>query len=326
MKACVFGAGAIGGHLAGRLSEGGAEISVVVRGANLAAIRDRGLRIVTPALELQCHPAASDDPASLGPQDVVFVAVKAPSLPSVAAAIGPLLGPDTAVVFVMNGIPWWYNQAAGDTPDGPPIPRLDPGGALAAALGRGRAIGGVIYSACTVIEPGVVRVENGRSRLVLGEPAGAISPRLETIAAALRAEGLAIELTDRIRDAIWAKLMLNLGAGLHGVLTASPPQAFFHEPACQAATHAVLAEATAVAAAMGCTVTPDAEGQVRNGLKSNHKTSILQDLELGRPMEIDALYTVPLEMARSAGVPTPTLDLLAGLTRARARAAGLYRD
>ena len=322
MKACVFGAGSIGGHLAGRLATGGAEVSVVARGPHLQAIRRDGLRLEIPDGDLHIRPAATDDPAELGPQDVVFVATKAPALASVAAAIGPLLGPETAVAFVMNGIPWWYNYRG--EPGAEPIARLDPGGALQHAVGFERAVGGVVYSSCTVTAPGVIKVEHARNRLVLGEPAGGITPRLHAMAEPLRAAGFTIDLAESIRDAVWAKLLLNLGSGMLGVLTASTPGQFYQEEACQAATHAILAEGAALAAAVGCTVTPDAAGQVRNGLKSRHKTSILQDLELGRPMEIDTLYTVPQEMARAAGVATPTLDLLAALTRLRARAAGLY--
>ncbi len=324
MKVCVFGAGAIGGHVAGRLAKGGAEVSVVARGAHLAAIRANGLRVLAPDGEIVARVAATDDPSTLGPQDAVFVAVKAPALPSVAAGIGPLLGVDTPVAFVMNGIPWWYYHAHGGPQDGAALPRLDPEGALQRAVGFRRAIGGIVYSACTVIEPGVVHVEHARNRLILGEPDGSRSARVLALAAVLEAGGLTMEVTERVRDAVWGKLLLNLGSGPLGVLTGSPPQDFYAEEACRAATRSVLAEAAAVAAAVGCSVTPDAEGQVRNGSKSGHKTSILQDLELGRPMEIDTLYTVPLEMARAAGVPTPTLDLLAALTRARARSAGLY--
>lgn len=324
MKVCVFGAGAVGGHFAGRLAQGGAEVSVVVRGAQLAAIRADGLRVTGPGCDIHARVAATDDPATLGPQDMVLVTVKAPALPSVAAAIGPLLGPGTGVVFAMNGIPWWYWQQHGGPRDGQALLRLDPGGALQRALGPGRAIGGVVYSASTVVAPGVVQVDHASNRLVLGEPDGTRSARVEALGAVLAAGGLGIEVTERIRDAVWAKLMINLGSGMLGVLTASAPDAFYTEPACRAATLAIVAEAAAVAAAMGCTVMPNADGMVRNGAKSGHKTSILQDLELGRPMEIDALYTVPLEMAREAGVATPTLDLLVALTRARARAAGLY--
>ncbi len=322
----MFGAGAIGGHVAGRLARGGARVSVVARGAHLAAMQARGLRVITPDEEFHSTVDATDDPATLGPQDVVFVSVKAPALPSVAAGIGPLLGPDTPVVFLMNGIQWWYFHAHGGPEDGKPLPRLDPGGVLQRAVGFDRAIGGVVYSACTVREPGVVLAENRANRLVLGEPDGARSARLEALAAPLVAGGMTIDISERIRDSIWAKLLVNLGSGPLGVLTGSPPRDYYQEPACEQATLDLVAEAAAIARAMGCSVSPNAAGYVANGKKSGHKTSILQDLELGRPMEIDALYTVPLEMARSKGVATPTLDLLASLTRARARSAGLYRD
>ena len=212
----------------------------------------------------------------------------------------------------------------GGTGEGTPLPLLDPGGALQAAVGFERAIGGVVYSACTVSEPGVVLVENRANRIVLGEPDGTVSARVQAVAAPMIAGGLTIECSDRIRDFVWSKLLMNLGSGPLGVLTGGPPRDFYVEPALEKATLDAVAEAKAVAEAMGCAPSANAAGHVSNGKKSSHKTSILQDLELGRPMEIDALYTVPLAMARERGVPTPFLDLLAGLTRARARTAGLY--
>jgi 2-dehydropantoate 2-reductase len=324
MKVCVYGAGAIGGHVAVRLVKGGADVSVVARGPHLAAMQRDGLRMLSPDEDLTVPVTATDDPAQLREQDAVIVAVKAPALASVAERIGPLLGPRTAVVFAMNGIPWWYYHAHGGANDGHTIPLLDPDGLLHRRIGAARAVGCTVYSACTVTAPGVVHVENQTNRLVLGEPDGTRSARVEDLAEVLVRGGMKIDVTERIRDAVWAKLLLNLGSGMLGVLTASTPRDFYKEAACQAATRQVVAEAAAIAAAVGCTVSPNAEGQISNGVKSNHKTSILQDLELGRPMEIDALYTVPLQMARDAGVPTPTLDLLAALTRARARAAGLY--
>lgn len=326
MKVCVFGAGAIGGHLAGRLAKGGAEVSVIARGAHLAAMQANGLRVIAPDGEILAKVRATDDPAALGPQDAVIVAVKAPALTSVAAGIGPLLGPDTSVTFAMNGIPWWYYHAHGGALDGTPLPRLDKDGALERVIGFRRAIGGVVYSACTVTEPGTVMVENPGNRLVIGEPDGSRSARVEALGDALSRGGITIEISERIRDVVWAKLLMNLGSGPLGVLTGGPPRDFYQEEACQAATIRVVAEGAALARAMGCLVSPDPEGQVRNAAKSGHKTSILQDLELGRPMEIDALYTVPLEMARAQGVATPTLDLLAALVRARSRTAGLYSD
>ena len=263
---------------------------------------------------------ASGDPAELGPQDAVIVTVKAPALPAVAAAIGPLLGPDTPVVFAMNGIPWFYFHGDGETR----IERLDPDGALWRQIGPERAIAGVVYSACTVTAPGDIHVENARSRIVLGEPGGPPTARTEALAAVLLAGGIGAETTPRIREAIWSKLLLNLGGGLHSVLTGSAPGAFFQEPACRDITRALLAEGAAIAASLGITLTPDAEGHIRNASVSQHKPSILQDLELGRPMEIDALHTVPLELGRARGVPMPVLEMMAAMVRARARAAGLY--
>ena len=191
-----------------------------------------------------------------------------------------------------------------------------------------QVVGGVVYSSCTITEPGVVHVENRRSRIVLGapdgRPDGRLSGRIEALAAILRAGGLVIDVTGRIRDAVWAKLLLNLGSGPLAVLTGCAPAQIFAEDACRIATRRILAEGAAIAAAMGCPVEPNAEGQIANGAKSHHKPSILQDLEGGRPMEIDAIYGVPLDLARMHGVPTPTLDLLVAMVRARARQAGLY--
>lgn len=320
MRVCVFGAGAIGTHVAGRLAKGGAEVSVIARGPQLAAFQASGLRVHAADGEIQARVAASADARELGRQDVVVVTVKAPALPSVAAGIGPLLGPDTAVAFVMNGIPWWYFQGI----DGRQLPHLDPGGALSRAVHPARVIGGVVYSACTITEPGVVHVENQRSRIVLGAPDGCPSGRIEALATVLRAGGLTMEVTGRIRDTVWAKLLLNLGSGPLAVLTGCAPAQFYAEDACREATRRILAEGAAIAAAMGCPIDPNAEGQIAHGAASQHKSSILQDLEQGRPMEIDALFGVPLEFARMHGVPTPTLDLLAAMVRVRARQAGLY--
>jgi 2-dehydropantoate 2-reductase len=324
-RVCVYGAGAIGGHLAARLARGGADVSIVARGAHLAAIRQNGLRIHAPDAELHANVTATDDPRDLGPQDAVLVTAKSPALASVAAGIGPLLGPDTPVVFVMNGIPWWYFHAHGGALDGQTLPQLDPDGAIRAAVDVRRVIGGVVYSACTVVEPGVVHVENPRNRLVLGEPDGALTPRIEAIAAPLRAGGFIIDATPKIRDAIWSKLLLNLGGGPIAILTGGPPKLNLLEPAIETAVRHVYEEAIAIATALGCSPTLNIETQLGHSRASAHKPSILQDLELGRPMEIESMLAAPLELARRAGVPTPTLDLLIALACTRAATAGLYR-
>ena len=182
----------------------------------------------------------------------------------------------------------------------------------------------MVYSACTVIAPGEIEVENARSRLVLGEPDGAVSARIQSLAGVLQAGGLTIDVSTRIRDAIWAKLLLNLASGPLSVLTGCPPGRYLSEAACRDAARTILAEGAAIATALGCTVAPDVEGQIRNGRQMTHKPSILQDLELGRPMEIDGIYGVPLDLARLHGVATPLLDMLVAMVRARASEAGLY--
>ena len=324
MKVCVFGAGAIGGHLAARLSRGGAEVSVVARGAQLAAIQAGGIRIQAPDIDFTVKVAATDDPASLGPQDAVLVCVKAPSLGSVAATIAPLLGPDTPVVFVINGIPWWYFDQHGGRLDGTRLDALDPGDAVRNAIGPRRTVAGVVYSGCTVIEPGVVKVEHTRNRLVLGELDGSTSARTDAIAAPLTAGGFSMEITPDIRSAVWSKLLLNMAGGPIAVLTGSPGRLNLQEPAIERAIRAIYNEGEAIARALGCTPRVDAETSIANSRKNDHKPSILQDLELGRPMEVATIFDAPLHLARLVGVETPVLDFVVALVRVRARAAGLY--
>ncbi len=318
MKICVYGAGAIGGHLAARLARGGAEVSVIARGAHLAAIQADGLTVQAPDGHFTTKLAATDDPATLGPQEAVLVTVKSPSLPSVAAHIAPLLGPDTPVVFVINGIPWWYFDHHGGTLDGTRLPTLDPGDAVRTAIGPARSIGGVVYSACTVTAPGVVSVANPSNRLVLGELDNRLSARCEAIAAPLRAGGFGIEIAPDIRTAVWAKLMLNLASGPIAVLTQSAPRQNLREPAVEAAVRQIYAEGLAIAQALGCHPALDVEAAIAGSKRLAHKPSILQDLELGRPMEVATLFEAPLDLARMAGVATPMLDLLVALARLRA--------
>jgi 2-dehydropantoate 2-reductase len=324
MRICVFGAGSVGGYLAGTLAHGGADVSVVARGPHLAAIRANGLTVEAPDTTINVKLPASDNPADLGPQDAVIVTVKAPALPAVAATIAPLLGPDTAVAFPMNGIPWWYFHAHGGRFDGRRLPRLDPGDALWTAIGPHRAIGGIFWPACSVPAPGVVRLLTGAGRgTVFGEPDGSTTSRIEALAAAFRAADLPVTIAANIRELIWQKLAFNLSAGPMCVLTQSAVCATHEEPALIDCSRHMLAEAEAIALAMGYRLGIDAERVVATNTQLAHRPSILQDLEAGRPMEIDALYTVPLELARLMGVATPMLDLLVSMIRLRARAAGL---
>ena len=327
MRICVYGAGSVGGYLAGFLARSDAEVSVVARGAHLEAIRANGLTVETPDQTMVSKVAASDNPEELGPQDAVIVTVKAPSLPSVAASIAPLLGPDTPVAFVMNGIPWWYFHAHGGNFDGRQLPLLDPNGALHRIVGPQRAIGGIFWPACSVPAPGVVRLLTGAGRgTVFGEPDGRTTPRIVALADAFRAASLPVATAPNIRTLIWQKLAFNLSAGPMCVLTETPVLDTHEETALIACSRRMVAEAEAVARAMGISLDLDMIQIVATNMKLAHRPSILQDLEAGRRMEVDALYSVPLEMARMVNVPTPTLDLMVGLIKVKARAKELYGE
>ncbi len=324
MKICIFGAGAIGGHLAARLHRAGARVSVIARGAHLAAIQANGLTVHAIDGQHSAAVAAAADPAELGPQDAVFVTVKAPALPAVAARIAPLLGPDTPVAFVMNGIPWWYFDHLPGPHQGKSLPRIDPGDALRQALGPGRTLGGVVYSASAVTAPGVIEVEQPKSRVILGEPDGTMSDRVRTLSDLITKGGISGEATPAIRTEIWNKLISNLAGGTLAVLTGGAPKGAYIEPAVQQAALRMMQEAAAIAQALGADPATDHARRIAGQRSMDHKPSILQDLELGRPMEIDGMFDAPLVLAHMAGVAAPTLELLVALSKLRARTAGLY--
>jgi 2-dehydropantoate 2-reductase len=323
MKLCVFGAGAIGGNLAARFARGGAEVSIVARGAHLAAIRANGLTAHTHDGTHHSRPRASDTPADLGPQDAVIVSVKTPALPEVAAGIAPLLRPDTPVVFVMNGIPWWYFDHHGGPHDGLRLDKADPAEALRRAIGIPRTIGAVVYTAAEVTAPGVVHSEHGNIRLIIGEPDGRISDRARAISAILEAGGMPCPVTPDIRTEIWSKLLGNLASGPLCLLTRMGVRDSYADPLIRAAARRGAEEGRAIAQALGREVSEAQVDRVSNATMS-HKPSILQDFELGRPMEIDTLFELPLHLARLTGIPTPHLDLVVALAKQAARAKGLY--
>ena len=252
----------------------------------------------------------------------MIVAVKAPALPEVAATIGPLLRDDTPVMFVMNGIPWWYFYAHGGALDGRRLPLIDPGDVVWNAVGPQRAIGSVIYSSNTVVGPGIIRNTSGRVHLIIGEPTGQKTPRIKAIADAVNISGAKCDITERIRDDIWTKLLANMSSNPLTFLGQCSLGAVFAEPVCVAAVKTMAAEAAAIARALGCEVHLDVDSAFAGA--SRHKPSIVQDLERGRPLELDAMFTVPAEFGKMLGVKTPMLDLFVTLMKLRARAAGLY--
>jgi 2-dehydropantoate 2-reductase len=324
MKVCVYGVGAIGGHLLGRLAKGGAEVSAISRGATLAALQANGIKVKTPRGEIAGRVQATGDPKTLGVQDAVVVAVKAPALPSIADGLAALIGSQTSVAFVMNGIPWWYLHRHGGPLDGKRLSRIDPDDALLKTVGVERAIGGVIYGGCDAVAPGVVHVEAPQTRLILGHPDDRKSPSVDALAAVLRADDFSVEASTNIRRDVWAKLQVNISSGLFACLTDQSLREAYDEPLCQAAVRSLVDEIVALAAAMGCATgfnMDSLSGQVRG---QQRKTSIALDLELHRPIEFDAMFGAPLELARWLNVPTPVFDLLAGMLKLRAIAAGSY--
>jgi 2-dehydropantoate 2-reductase len=330
MRICVFGAGAVGGHMAARLAAVGHDLSVVARGPNLAAIRERGIKLLTGGREIRQDVRASDDPADLGSQDAVLVTAKANALSPAAAAIATLLGPDTPVVFVQNGVPWWYAlRLTRNRPAPPDLSRLDPGGALLRAIGPDRTVGGVVFSSNEVVSPGVVENRTPqRNILSVGEIDDRPSPRVTALRAALRDAGVASPDTDDIRVNVWQKLLRNLSRSTLSCLTGEAIRDCLGR---SAALREIAKEGTReglrIAAAHGIAFDYDIDADFgAAGLFPPHKPSLLQDFELGRPMEIEALLKAPLAFARVAGIATPTLDAIVTLIAHRAAAKGLYAD
>ena len=323
MKICVFGAGAIGGHLAARLAKGGAETSLIARGPQLAAIQANGLRVTTPEETIHVHPRAAATAAELGPQDAVIITTKQTALPSVAAAIGPLLGPDTSVTFVMNGIPWWYFDHEGGPQQGKRLPLVDASDTVRDLVGIGRTIGGVIWSACTITEPGVVQVATQSNRLILGEPDNSRSARAQAVADAFKAGGLGCRVSTEIRLELWLKLIGNLANGPLCIAARQNIKAMLSDPVLRQASLACMAEGIAIGRALGLDIQMDPEERLAASGSTAHRPSMLQDLDARRPMEIKSLFDMPLEMARDLGVPTPTLDLCVALVRQQALNEGI---
>ncbi|MFQ5564751.1 MAG: 2-dehydropantoate 2-reductase [Paracoccaceae bacterium] len=325
MKICVFGAGAIGGYIAAGLAQvPGVEVSVIARGAHLAAIRERGLTLIRDDGEITVRVRASDDPARIGPVDVVFNCLKAHQAWESAEAMAPLLGPDTAVVCCQNGVPWWYFHKLAGRFEGCRLDAVDRGDRQWRAIGPERAIGCSVYPAAEISAPGIIRHVYG-DKFALGEPDGSASLRIRRIAQAMEQAGFRAPVLDDIRSELWLKLWGNLCFNPISALTRETLDVVATDPASRATAKAMMLEAQVIAESLGASFRVDVERRIDGAARvGKHRTSMLQDLEAGKAMEIDALVTAVAEMGRITGHPTPTLDVVLGLVQQLATKYGLY--
>ncbi|WRH61479.1 MAG: 2-dehydropantoate 2-reductase [Fuscovulum sp.] len=325
MKICIFGAGAIGGYMAAKLVQAGADVSIVARGPHLAAMQDKGLTLIEEGRDPITLPVrASASAADLGPQDYVILTLKAHSVPPVVGAMRPLFGPDTTLVHGVNGVPWWYFHKHGGPLDGTRLHSVDPGDVQWNGFGPGRVLGCVVYPAAEVSEPGTIHHIEG-NRFSLGEPDGSKSDRAIALSQALQAAGLKAPVRPRLRDEIWIKLWGNLSFNPISALTHATLDVLCTDPGTRDVARRMMIEAQEIAEKLGVTFPIDVERRIDGGAAVGaHRTSMLQDLAAGRPMEIDALIGSVQELGRLTNTPTPTVDTVLALITLRGRVAGLY--
>jgi 2-dehydropantoate 2-reductase len=322
VKICVYGAGAGGGHIAVKLAHAGHDVSVIARGAHLAAIQKQGLRLFSGTQTLEAKVQASDDPTRLGPQDVVIVTVKATALAQVADKIGSLLTPATLVVFPQNGIPWWYGIGLESKHPAPPdIPIFSLSDPFLKWMRAEQVVGGVIYSANEIEAPGVIKNNSpDHNRLDIGPIAGPRSEEIARLRAMLANAGITSRAVDDIRHAAWTKLLANMSASTI-VLVSRSRSSILRAPAFRDIFIRLLDEGRAIAAAHGFQIDLKAEAMLSRLL--DHKPSLLQDYEQSRPMEVAEIILAPVAFARSRAVPCPTLDVFAALAAQMAADRGL---
>lgn len=326
MKVCIFGAGAIGGFVAAKLSAAGAEVSCVARGPHLAALKANGLTLRSGGQTLVVHPRCTDDARELGPQDYVVIAVKAHSIPAAAPSIRHLIGENTALVPAINGVPWWYFYKSGGPLEGTRLQSVDPGGTLWELLPPSRVIGCIVYPATDVVAPGVIE-HTYSNRFDLGEPDGSKSERAQRISQLMIKAGLRAPVRPRIRENLWVKLWGNLSFNMICSLTRSGLELVIANAETRAVARTMMLEGQAVAEKLGVTLPLDVDARIAGAAEVGaHKPSTLIDLERGRPMEIDALLGAVVEMARLTEVRTPTCDAVLALVRQLARSAGCYAE
>jgi len=324
VKICIFGAGAIGGYLAVKLVQAGNDVSVVARGPHLKAMRAKGLTLIEEDGQQVTVPVrASDNAADLGEQTYVIVTLKAHSVPPVVPLMAPLIGPDTTIVSGVNGVPWWYFHKIGGALEGTRLASVDPGNAQWDGFGPDRVLGCVVYPAAEVSEPGTIRHVEG-NRFSLGEPDGSKSDRAMALSRVLGAAGLKAPVRPRLRDEIWVKLWGNLSFNPISALTHATLDVLCTDVGTRAVARAMMVEAQEIAEKLGVKFPIDVDRRIDGGAAVGaHRTSMLQDLQAGRPLETEALVGSVQELGRITGTATPTIDTVLALTRLRAKSAGL---
>lgn len=319
---CVFGAGAIGGYLAAKLELAGTPVSIVARGPHLAAMQRDGLVLQSGGERLVTHPRAVAHGSEIGPQDYLLITLKAHSLAPALPQLAPLVGPNTTIVSAVNGVPWWYTYGLAGEYAGRRVASVDPDGALWDGLPPAQCLGCIVYPAATVPEPGVIDHTYG-DRFSLGEPSGERSERAATLSALMIAAGLKAPVRPRIRDELWVKLWGNMAFNPISALTGATLDVITGEPGTRAVARTMMLEGQAVAEALGIKFAIDVDKRIEGAAEvGHHKTSMLQDLELGRPLEIEAILGAVVEMAGWVGVAAPVSAAVLELVRQRAAMRG----
>lgn len=323
MKFLIAGAGAIGAYMGARMARAGQDVTLFARGPHLRAMQEHGVRVKSVDGDFEAHPKIAANLEDVGPVDVVFLGVKAHGLTQLAPQLKPVLGPETTVVGTQNGIPWWFFQGWGGEHEGMHLERVDPGGAIAGAIEPRRVLGSIVYFATDIVEPGVIRHTEG-NRISLGEPDGTRSDRSRQIAEALIAAGLRCPVTTRIRQEIWVKILGNVAFNPISALTGATLVQMARDPDVNALVRRIMEETIAVGAKLGLEVPITIDQRIAGAEKvGEHKTSMLQDLEASRPIELEAVVGAVVELGERLNVPTPHTRAVYACTKllAQTRAA-----
>jgi 2-dehydropantoate 2-reductase len=325
VKIGIYGAGAIGGWIGARVGALGHEMSVVARGPNLAALKANGLRLLqNTGNEIRVPVKASDKPADLGVQDLIIVSVKAQSMADVAHAIGPMIGPNTIVFTAMNGVPWWFLNGFGGEFANRHLPSIDPGSVIANAIPSAQVVGCVVHATCSTPEPGLVKHQFG-NKLIVGEPAGGDSARLHSLVELFTQADYETVASNEIQKDVWFKLWGNMTVNPISGMTGATTDKILDDDLVRAFISSIMLEAKEIGKRLGIVI--DQEPEDRHVVTRNlgaFKPSMLQDVEAGKSIELDALVTVVAELGQMTGVQTPNTNILLGLSRLHAKTHGLY--